>query len=229
MTGCSPTGVGIMKKGADQSKDQGVGDRQRQAGFVNGQLLDHTTRSILRDYGSSIKTHANMYGLDWRLVLAVMKVESRFDTHAESHKGALGLMQIMPNTGEEVGKALEIDITSHPENNIHAGVYYLKYLHDLFADAGESNRVRLMLAAYNAGGGRVYDAQDVAAYLHEDPNSWESVKSSLPLLSKRYYTLHKNIWEQKKPNSGWFGDSKETIAYVENVIRYYEEYRLVLG
>ena len=73
------------------------------------------------------------------------------------------------------------------------------------------------------------DAQDVAAYMHEDPSRWSSIKESLPLLSKRYYTLHRNIWEDSRPRAGWFRGSKETVAYVENVMEYYDEYRALLN
>jgi membrane-bound lytic murein transglycosylase MltF len=69
----------------------------------------------------------------------------------------------------------------------------------------------------------------VAAYFHENPASWRAVKDALPLLSKRYYTLHKSIWDREKPKAGWFGNSRETIAYVERIMGYYEEYRLTLN
>jgi len=138
-------------------------------------------------------------------------------------------MQLMPTTSEEIGRTLEVDVLAHPEDNIHGGVFYMGKLYSLFEGADPSNRLKLTLAAYNAGVGRVYDAQVVAAYLHEDPYSWEAVRDALPLLSKRYHTLHKNVWEGEKPKSGWFGNSKETVAYVEKTMEYYDEYRLVLN
>ena len=105
----------------------------------------------------------------------------------------------------------------------------MKRLYDLFRSADEPDRLRLTLAAYNSGVGRIYDAQDVAAYLQENPNTWGSVRDALPLLSKRYYTLHKNIWAKERPRSGWFGSSRETVAYVDRIMNYYDEYRLVLN
>jgi membrane-bound lytic murein transglycosylase F len=166
-----------------------------------------------------------MYGFDWRLIVAVMRVESGFSATAESQKGAAGFMQMMPTTSEEVGKSLDIDDMAHPSNNIKGGVYYLARLFRLFESSEQTDRVKLTLAAYNAGIGRIYDAQELAAYFHESPAKWSAVREALPLLSKRYYTLHKNIWSQDRPKSGWFGNSRETIAYVDKIMRCYDEYR----
>lgn len=196
---------------------------------IDLQLLDPETKAILGSYGSTIQSVSNEYGLDWRLVLAVIKQESRFAVDAESHKGATGLMQMMPSTVEEVGRKLEIEDMAHPMNNIRGGIYYLKKLYDLFEGTDESDRIQLTLAAYNAGIGRVYDAQELAAYLKDNPTKWQSVRDALPLLSKRYYTLHKNIWLQEKPKAGWFGNSRQTVAYVDKVMEYYDDYRLVLN
>lgn len=193
------------------------------------ELLDPETKAILGSYGSTIRGVSNEYGLDWRLVLAVIKQESRFSIDAESHKGATGLMQMMPSTVEEVGQRLEIEDMAHPMNNIRGGIYYLKKLYDLFEGTEESDRIQLTLAAYNAGIGRIYDAQELAAYLKDNPAKWQSVRDALPLLSKRYYTLHKNIWSQEKPKAGWFGNSRQTVAYVDKVMEYYDEYRLALN
>ena len=191
--------------------------------------VDPATRSIVRSYGSTIRRYADKYGFDWRLVVAIMKVESGFSIDAESEKGASGLMQIMPATSHEVGQKLDIEDMAHPMNNIHGGIYYLGRLYRLFESADQDDRVRLTLAAYNAGAGRVYDAQEVVAYFQENPTKWQAVRDALPLLSKRYYTLHKNIWTQEKPRSGWFGSSRETIAYVEKIMRYYDGYRQTLN
>jgi soluble lytic murein transglycosylase-like protein len=85
------------------------------------------------------------------LVNGIIWVESRFQVHARSSKGACGLMQLMPRTGREVARA--IGMTYHPYDprfNIHAGTYYFSRLVDRF----HGNHV-LALAAYNIGPGRV--------------------------------------------------------------------------
>ena len=121
LAGCSPVGEGFMKK-ETQGEVRRVENRSASVGHVENLSLDATTRDILQTHGSTIKAYSRIYGFDWRLILAVMKAESRFDAGAESSRGAIGLMQIMPTTGEEVGKELEIDVAAHPGNNIHAGV-----------------------------------------------------------------------------------------------------------
>lgn len=89
-------------------------------------------------------------GLDLKLVAAVIKVESNFNPRAISPKGAKGLMQLMPS----VQKDYKVKNVFDPQENIFAGVKYLKYLIDeCYGDLG------LALAAYNAGLKRVKDAE----------------------------------------------------------------------
>lgn len=228
--GCSPVSENLVKKAQIPTN----ADMAHRASLATDQStpleLPEQDRLIIRSYGGVVKKYSEEYGLDWRLVLAVMKVESGFSRDAESDKGATGLMQIMPVTGGEVAKVLDIKDVAHPKNNIHGGVFYLRRLYNLFDGAAEPERIRLMLAAYNAGVGRVYDAQVLAAYLHNNPRKWEAVKEALPLLSKRYYTLHRSVWDQDRPKTaGWFGNSKETIAYVDRVMDCYEDYKNLLN
>ena len=190
---------------------------------------DASTEQCIRSYGPAIKRYAVRYGFDWRLVLAIMKQESRFSRNAESRRGAIGLMQLMPLTGGEVAMKLDIEDLSHPEHNIQAGIFYLRKLYDLFEGAEEADRLKLTLAAYNAGLSRVRDAQELAVHLDDAPMQWQSVKDALPLLSKQFYTLHRTIWGQDKPKSGWFGNSRETIKYVDSVMDYYDAFRLAMN
>jgi soluble lytic murein transglycosylase-like protein len=81
------------------------------------------------------------YGVDKKLVMAVIDVESGFNAAAVSTAGAQGLMQIMPATGRDLDLADPFD----PSENIDAGIRYLRYLLDTFPDR------RLAVAAYNAG------------------------------------------------------------------------------
>lgn len=99
-------------------------------------------------YDSIIMQHATMHGIDPLLVKAVMKTESNFNPKAVSHKGARGLMQLMPDTARLVNVGDPFD----PEDNIKGGTRYLKYLDDIFA-----GNLELILAAYNAGPGKVIE------------------------------------------------------------------------
>jgi len=227
ISGCTPTGEGIARK-ADRV-DVNVSGTVLASQEEALPSIDPQTEKIIRKFGPSIKKYSARYGFDWRLVLAIMKQESRFHGGAESHRGASGLMQIMPGTEEEVARKLAVDDLSHPENNIRGGIFYLRKLYDLFEGGDETDRLKLTLAAYNAGPSRIYDAQDLAVYLQEQPLRWQPVKDALPLLSKRFYTLHRDVWAGGKPRSGWFGGARETTHYVDAVIAYYDDYREVLN
>lgn len=233
VVGCTPSSQNLAKK-ADLTNVDEAGGNYNVALIADQALpkavkVDWATRNIIRSYGSIIKEYSRMYGFDWRLTLAIMKAESSFLDSAVSPMGAEGLMQIMPATQVHVAQALNLESVAEPQNNIKAGIYYLSRLYRLFEDADESDRLRLTLAAYNAGPGRVFDAQDVARYLNENPTRWASIRDALPLLSGRYYTLHQQVWEKQRPRSGIFSNHRETISYVERVMNYYDEYRLVLN
>ena len=103
------------------------------------------------DYTEEIAAAAAAYGLDPLLVAAVVKVESGFNERARSPKGALGLMQVMPETGAWVARQLSWpefhpDMLYDPERNLTIGTWYLRHLANTF----DGNLV-VALAAYNAG------------------------------------------------------------------------------
>lgn len=97
-------------------------------------------------YGSLIHQKAKKYDVDPALVAAVMEAESRFKSRAQSHVGARGLMQLMPRTGKWMGARDLYD----PEQNVDAGVKYIKYLDKRF-----DGNLKKTIAAYNAGEGNV--------------------------------------------------------------------------
>ena len=191
--------------------------------------LDPRTAGILNKYGSTINKYSERYGIDWRLVVAVMKQESQFNHLAESHKGAEGLMQIMPKTQTYLAKEIGVDesIFDSPQGNIRGGIYYLAKLYRLFGKQGlsDENRIKFTLAAYNAGYRRVLDAQKMAKYVNDDPNDWKSIKNSFSLLSKKYSSLHRFVWQENKPSTGYFRDWRQTTNYVESIMEYYSEYK----
>ncbi len=179
-------------------------------------------------YTELVKKYSARYHLDWPLVLAVMKQESQFDKEAISHVGAYGLMQIMPLTQTELVDKLGVTDAATPRNNIRAGVYHLRSMYRAFSKANGDDRIELALAAYNAGLNRVIAARDIARYLGEDPNHWEVIKSTLSLLSRQYYSLHKDVWHHDRPPCGYFNGYRQTVTYVENIMSYYDDYSLAM-
>jgi len=95
---------------------------------------------------SHIREAASRYAVSEGLVIAVIEVESRFDARAVSHRGARGLMQLMPATAASLGVRDAFD----PRDNIHGGVRHLRWLMDRF-----DHDLPVVLAAYNAGEGAV--------------------------------------------------------------------------
>lgn len=105
-----------------------------------------TTSAVRRapppEYESHLREAAGRYNLPYELLVAVMLVESNYDPRAVSHKGAIGLMQIMPRTSQEMYVADALD----PKSNIEGGARYLRVLANRYQ--GDLTKT---LAAYNAG------------------------------------------------------------------------------
>ncbi|AKQ66629.1 Membrane-bound lytic murein transglycosylase D precursor [Myxococcus hansupus] len=136
-------------------------------------------------YDGLVQSYAARYGLDWRLMVAQMFQESRFDPKARSFVGAQGLFQVMPLTGKELGFVQLED----PEQGIHAGV---KYMHQMLGRIAPEipfkQRLRFALASYNAGLGHVLDARRLATEQGLDPNKWYgNVEKAMLLLEKPQY------------------------------------------
>lgn len=107
------------------------------------------------DYDDLIARAALDHKLDPALVKAVVHVESMFNPHAKSRKGAMGLMQLMPETAKRFG----VWNAFVPEQNVKAGARYLKWLLERYR-----GNERLAVAAYNAGEGAVDDFKSVPPY-----------------------------------------------------------------
>lgn len=118
-------------------------------------------------YDNLIRYHSQANGLDPKLVKAVMMAESNGNPQAISHKGAQGLMQIMPETAQ----FLELRDPFDPEENIQAGARYLKHLYELF-----KGNLELVLAAYNAGPQKVMQYNMAVPPISETINYVKRVK-----------------------------------------------------
>lgn len=115
--------------------------------------LEPTKRSLR--YDNIIKREAEQYGVSPALVKAVIKAESNFNPNAVSPAGAVGLMQVLPQTARRMG----VQNPSHPASNIKVGVKYLRELLDEF-----DNNEALAVAAYNSGPYKVKRYNGVPPY-----------------------------------------------------------------
>lgn len=195
-----------------------------EAGVSNAAVDIEVPVDLHREDFRTVRKYAGRYQVDYRLILSIMEHESRFDRYAVSPRGARGILQIMPATGRELSSELNMPDLSHPARQLQAGIYYYSKLFDLFRSAPLRERRRLALAAYNAGPSRIYDAQEIAAFLGENPDDWSVIRHVLPLLSRRFSSLHSRVWGDPRPPHGFFSGSKETVQYVDRVMNTYGRY-----
>lgn len=136
----------------------------------------------LSPYDPIVRKLAERADRDWRMVVAQMYQESRFDPRAQSFAGARGLMQVLPRTARQMG----VSNLYEPENGIRAGISYLGWLEERFPrDLPFDQKIYFTLAAYNAGHGHVRDARNLAARLGKDPDLWfGNVEIAMLMLSQ---------------------------------------------
>jgi membrane-bound lytic murein transglycosylase MltF len=150
------------------------------------------------------KKYSGQYELDYLLMAAQGYQESTLDQQAKSSVGAIGVMQVMPRTAEElnVGDVREV------EANIHAGVKYMRFMIDrYYADGGmnELNKALMTFASYNAGPGRIRQLRRETRDRGLDPNVWFG-----------------NVERIASERIG-----RETVTYVSNIYKYYVAYHLL--
>lgn len=134
--------------------DPRTGKLVRSVVVTSRPVATKVTQNTAADLNAIVEKAARAHEVDPLLVHSIIKVESNYNTHAVSNKGAEGLMQLTPATARMLGVSNSFD----PEQNIEAGVKYLKYLKDLYKDD------RLALAAYNAGPGAVDKYNSIPPY-----------------------------------------------------------------
>ena len=171
-------------------------------------------KNRLPEYIDIIKKYSKEYELDWRLVTSQIYQESHFNKWAESHASAKGLMQLMPSTADSLG----VGNIYSPEENIKAGIKYLKKLYDIFDKTDDRNRMKIALATYNMGQGHMYDARDIARDFGLNPDKWYNMIRVLPLLKKRKFYLSLKYGYAR-------GD--EPVNYVRKIAGFYEVMKAV--
>ncbi|MEW6382230.1 MAG: membrane-bound lytic murein transglycosylase MltF [bacterium] len=166
-------------------------------------------KTRLPKYRSMIEEISRKYQFDWRLIAAMMYQESHFEPETLDPNNVLGLMQLTSATAREMGIEDRLD----PQQNIIAGVKYLRYLYNLCHKAQEQDRLLISLAAYNIGYSHILDAQALARRLNLDPWQWSSLKKTLPLLAEpRYYRQSKY----------GYCSGMRPVRYVQRIMIYYD-------
>lgn len=175
--------------------------------------------SVLSPYDSLIRSYSAQIGWDWRLLASLIYQESKFSISAKSGRGAHGLMQIMSSTARQ----FNIENLYDPEQNIKAGTMLLKRLSGLYTSPqiDSVNKIKFILAAYNAGEGRVEDVRRVAEYKGFDPHNWDSAKDAI---------LYMRSGDKLPEGVVKFGRFKgvETLNFVDEVLTRYENYKVMV-
>ena len=155
------------------------------------------TVSLFQKYGSQ-------YNLDYLLMMAEGFQESTLNQNAKSGVGAVGIMQLMPATGEQ----MKVGDIHQKEANIHAGVKYIRFMVDKYyanEPMDDTNKLLFAFAAYNAGPGRIHSLREEAAKKGLNPNVWIG---NVELVAAERVGM-------------------ETVTYVANIYKYYVAYKLV--
>lgn len=164
-----------------------------------------------------LKKESKRLGWDWKLLAAIVYTESGFNPEAESEVGAYGLMQIIPETANTYNV---YDYFS-PDSNVYAGVQYLKYLDNYFTEqpVDSTEKIKFILASYNAGAGHVIDAMRLAQKHNKDPRKWDN--------NVDFFLLNKNKPEyylDPVVRNG-YANGVQTYQYVQRVLENYQNYK----
>ena len=173
--------------------------------YVKGASAD-TSRARFAALVALFRKYGAQYSMDWMLMAAQGYQESRLDHNARSAVGAIGVMQVMPETG----KTLKVGDIHRLEPNIHAGVKYIRDIVDRYyakEPMDDLNKMLFAFAAYNAGPARVRQLQRDTAQRGLDPNVWFN-----------------NVERVASERIG-----RETVTYVGNIYKYYVTYLLIQG
>ncbi len=151
-----------------------------------------------------IRKYAKLYDFDWLMIAAQGYQESQLDQNKRSKAGAIGIMQVMPKTAAD--PKVGIPDIQEAEQNVHAGVKYLRFIRNRYFSAltiAPLESVLFSFAAYNAGPAAITRARKRATQMKLNPNVW---------FNNVEVAAAQTI-------------SKEPVVYVRNIYKYYVAYR----
>ncbi len=167
-------------------------------------------------YDDIFKRYATKIGWDWRMLASQAFVESRFDSNVVSWAGARGIMQIMPSTARLYGVTAEQ--MTDPETSVATAVRIIEILEKAFKKyvANPEERIKFVLAAYNAGPAHIYDAIALARKYDHDPTLWHGNVAEALLLKS-----HADYYNDPVCRNGYFR-GRQTVEYVDQVLNFYK-------
>ncbi|MGQ8338422.1 transporter substrate-binding domain-containing protein [Sunxiuqinia sp. A32] len=178
------------------------------------------TGGKISPFDDIIKKESATAGYDWRFIAAIIYRESMFDPYAESWAGAIGLMQVMPESAD----LFRMNEFEEPDQNVKVGVKLLKWLDDHFKEEipDSTERVKFVLASYNVGLGHVKDAQRLAEKYDRNPTVWQD--------NVDYFLLNKSASKYyKDPVVKWgYCRGDEPYNYVNKVLNTYRNYQNII-
>lgn len=176
--------------------------------LAGSQLFLHRINTRLPKYEDMLKDIAKEYDIDWHLLAAIAYQESHWNAKATSPTGVRGLMMLTLPTAKEMGVSNRVD----PKQSLEGGArYFLKTKSRLPAGITGIDRTLLAMAAYNVGMGHLEDARVLTDRDKRNPNVWEEVKKSLPLLQqKKYFSTVRHGYAR----------GQEPVNYVKNILHY---------
>ena len=180
--------------------------------------VSFVSENDISPFDSYFKQYASQIDWDWKLLASIAFQESKFHTDKVSWAGATGLMGLMPRTAQAFGITLE-EMTD-PEASIRAATQLIKRLDKLFSSIeDESERVKFILAAYNAGAGHIHDARALAKKHGKNVAVWKgNVEEYLKLKQLPEY------YNDPVCKQGYFR-ANETIHYVQAVVERWQHYQ----
>ncbi len=175
------------------------------------------TSGEISPYDKAFKENAPRLGWEWELLTAMVYQESHFNNAARGWGGSFGLMQFMPKTGARYG----VDTSSSAQENIVAGVNYLKYLDKYWSPmiSDSMERIPFVIASYNVGPGHLLDARRLAEKYGKDPFIWKD-NVDFFLLNKSKAKYYKDELVRHGYCKGYI-----TYDYVIEILERYEHYK----
>jgi len=206
--------IGQNRDSVEELYEKYFQDRRGYQERIEDELLTSET-GRLSQYDALLREHAPTLGWDWRLLASQAYQESKFDPNARSWAGAVGLLQLMPGTAREVG----VKNSRDPEENVAGAVRYLQKVTAAWTPEipDEQERLKFVLASYNAGRGHVLDAQRLAEKNGQDPKVWENVAYWMIQKSKRA------VYTDPVVRYGYVR-GLEPVTYVELILSRYDHY-----